>query len=301
MPISQRVKPMKRSKVLNVWFQSSLLLGVILMSACSSSKHAKEGDAASQQAQSDSGKAPTDSVPGASGEVEDNVELVLAREAASGQGSTASATESSGAPDSASQSGSGATGSSASGSNTSGPSPASVASSDASGDSSASSSPVASSSGSHEDTSASSAADSGGGEKYKVKAGDTLMRISWEQYGTLFRWREIYNANKGVVQDPNHIPPGTVLNLSTSGRSPASAMEHNGDQYLIKSGDTLGTISGKVYGTTEKWKKLWENNKQLIRNPNKIYAGFYLYYVPETKKVTSVDEKEADAGDSGTG
>ena len=44
---------------------------------------------------------------------------------------------------------------------------------------------------------------------------------------------------------------------------------------------TLGSISHTVYGSTRKWKKLWENNRQLIKDPNKIYAGFYLYYQPE--------------------
>jgi nucleoid-associated protein YgaU len=127
---------------------------------------------------------------------------------------------------------------------------------------------------------------------YTVKAGDTLMKISWEQYGTLFRWREIYQANKGRIVDPNHVPPGTQIELPAEGRNPATAADHNGEQYLIVKGDTLGKISNKVYGTLQKWKKIWENNRQLIRDPNKIYAGFYLYYVPEAK-MTSSDEVPA--------
>ena len=137
--------------------------------------------------------------------------------------------------------------------------------------------------------------------KYTVKAGDTLMKISWEQYGNLFRWREIYTANKSAIADPNHVPPGTVLTISGTGRSPASAMEHSGDQYLIVIGDTLGKISGKVYGATDKWKKIWENNKQLIRDPNKIYAGFYLYYVPEGKKMSSNETRDGDSEENPTG
>ncbi len=134
------------------------------------------------------------------------------------------------------------------------------------------------------------------GATYTVQKGDTLMRISWEQYGDLFRWREIYGLNKAKIADPNNVPPGTVLQIAGQGRSPASAMEHNGEQYLIVFGDTLGKISGKVYGNMGKWKMIWENNKRLIRDPNKIYAGFYLYYVPEAK-MTAVDE-EADLDSS---
>ena len=141
--------------------------------------------------------------------------------------------------------------------------------------------------------SASEETPSGDGSSYKVQKGDTLMKISWEQYGDLFRWREIYALNKSKIQDPNHVPPGTVIQIAGQGRSPASAMEHNGDQYLIMLGDTLGKISGKVYGSMGKWKKIWENNKSLIRDPNKIYAGFYLYYVPEAKMTTREEEGNA--------
>ena len=129
----------------------------------------------------------------------------------------------------------------------------------------------------------------GEGVAYTVKNGDTLMKIAFDQYGDIYRWKEIYSLNKGVISDPNHVPPGTKITIAGTGRAPASA--HSGEQYLIKTGDTLGTISKTVYGTLDKWKKLWDNNKQLIRDPNKIYAGFYLYYLPEGK-VSSTQEVE---------
>jgi len=71
-----------------------------------------------------------------------------------------------------------------------------------------------------------------------------------------------------------------VLMLSGAGMV---TIERNGEKYLIKVGDTLGLISNEVYGTKAKWKKLWENNRQLIKNPNRIFAGFNLYYVPEAR------------------
>ncbi len=119
------------------------------------------------------------------------------------------------------------------------------------------------------------AADSGS-ESYTVQEGDTLMKIAFETMGDLYRWREIYELNKGQISDPNKISKGMVLKLSKSG---ASSVEKNGEKYLIKEGDTLGTISTAVYGTKSRWKELWENNKQLIHDPNRIFAGFYLYYM----------------------
>ena len=307
--MSQRVNSMKRTEQVKLWLQSSLVLGVLLMSGCSSSLHSAEGNGSDPQAQSESGKAPTDAVPGASGEVEDNVELVLARDAQSGASATASV-DSGGAA--AKPAGDAAT--AAATSNTpDGTLPSSdglavestaVATSSTTVDSSVASKTAAPSRGTAsvaEPASDSAVQPSGDGVKYTVKAGDTLMKISWEQYGNLFRWREIYSSNKSAIADPNHVPPGTVLMLSGSGRSPASAQEHTGDQYLIVVGDTLGKISSKVYGASEKWKAIWENNKQLIRDPNKIYAGFYLYYVPEGKKMTSVDEKSNPESESPAG
>jgi hypothetical protein len=52
-----------------------------------------------------------------------------------------------------------------------------------------------------------------------------------------------------------------------------------GERYLIKQGDTLGSISGSVYGTPRKWKKIWETNKDLIKDPNRIFSGFYISYI----------------------
>ncbi len=135
-----------------------------------------------------------------------------------------------------------------------------------------------------------------GTQTYTVKKGDTLMKIAFEQFGDLYRWREIYSLNQDQLADPNHIPPGTKLHFADNGRMPSSVVEHVGESYLIQQGDTLAKISNHVYGTFEKWKKLWENNKQLIHDPNKIYTGFYLYYVPDTKVTSKEKAAEVDAG-----
>jgi nucleoid-associated protein YgaU len=116
--------------------------------------------------------------------------------------------------------------------------------------------------------------------RYRVKRGDTLMKIAFENYGDLYRWKDILDGNQSVLKDPNEIAPGTTLMLSGAGMV---TIERNGEKYLIKVGDTLGLISNEVYGTKAKWKKLWENNRQMIKNPNRIYAGFNLYYEPESR------------------
>lgn len=46
-------------------------------------------------------------------------------------------------------------------------------------------------------------------------------------------------------------------------------------KYKVKKGQTLGDIAAlpEVYGTSKKWKKIYEANKDKIKDPNKIYAG----------------------------
>ena len=60
-----------------------------------------------------------------------------------------------------------------------------------------------------------------------------------------------------------------------------------GDPYLIRSGDTLSGISNHLYDTFARWKELWQNNRPLIKNPNRIFAGFTLYYTPVEKEEQS--------------
>jgi LysM repeat protein len=114
--------------------------------------------------------------------------------------------------------------------------------------------------------------------EYQVRDGDTLMKIAFEVYADVYQWRRIYNANQDRIADFNNVTPGTVLRVDPP-VNPVS-IERNGEAYLIQPGDTLGTISSSVYGTAKHWKALWDNNRQMIQDPNRIYAGFYLYYLP---------------------
>jgi len=118
----------------------------------------------------------------------------------------------------------------------------------------------------------------GGWSSYVVQKGETLMKIAYSNYGDVYKWKKIYNDNQDVLKDPNFVSAGVTLKLE---KTSAPFFQTNGEKYLIKNGDTLGKISNKIYGTNKKWRDLWENNKQLIRDPNKIYAGFHLFYLKD--------------------
>ncbi len=110
-------------------------------------------------------------------------------------------------------------------------------------------------------------------KNYTVKKGETLMQIAFTIYGDVSKWKDIKSLNNGNI---NQLKSGTILKY----RAPAQNFVWNptGTPHLIKTGETLGTISNSVYATPKKWKSIWENNKPLIKNPNIIYAGFTLYY-----------------------
>lgn len=50
----------------------------------------------------------------------------------------------------------------------------------------------------------------GGGETYEVKSGDTLSKIG-QNFGV--PWREIFEANKDQIKDPDKIFPGQSLRI----------------------------------------------------------------------------------------
>lgn len=128
----------------------------------------------------------------------------------------------------------------------------------------------------HSDLVASAPVSTGSGnELYAVQSGDTLMKIAFKVYGDVYQWRKVLDDNSDRISNPANLVSGTQLRVDNA----ASDSYYEGhERYLIKSGDTLGTISSDVYGTKQKWKDLWKMNDGLVKDPNRIYAGFFLRY-----------------------
>lgn len=114
-----------------------------------------------------------------------------------------------------------------------------------------------------------------------IRPGETLMMIAYQVYGDIFRWKEIYHANKDKIRNPNSLPVGVALtteNIPSNGNALPK-----GRKYEVKVGDTLRSIARSVYGTQHKWQKIWQNNRRDIKNPNKIFKGFLIYYTMSLK------------------
>ncbi|MBD9437897.1 LysM peptidoglycan-binding domain-containing protein [Pseudoxanthomonas sp. PXM03] len=48
---------------------------------------------------------------------------------------------------------------------------------------------------------------------YTVEKGDTLSKIAKEHLGSANAWKQIFEANRDVIDDPDRIFPGQVIKL----------------------------------------------------------------------------------------
>jgi nucleoid-associated protein YgaU len=55
--------------------------------------------------------------------------------------------------------------------------------------------------------------------------------------------------------------------------SPTSFKMATGTEYTIKAGDSLTKLAERYYGSIGKWEKIYEANRESIKNPNYIFIG----------------------------
>lgn len=111
-------------------------------------------------------------------------------------------------------------------------------------------------------------------ETYRMQKGDTLMMVAFKIYGDYRKWKDLKTWNKEIRKFSEGVELKYQVPNQKFGWMPS------GLPHLVKTGDTLQIISMDKYGTTRKWKSIYENNRPLIRDPNLIFAGFTIYYQP---------------------
>ena len=52
-----------------------------------------------------------------------------------------------------------------------------------------------------------------GERTYTIEKGDTLSKIAKEQLGHASAWKQIFEANRDVLDDPDRIFPGQIIKL----------------------------------------------------------------------------------------
>jgi nucleoid-associated protein YgaU len=110
---------------------------------------------------------------------------------------------------------------------------------------------------------------------YRVKAGDTLWTIAESQLGAGSRWMSIYAANKGQVSHPSRIQIGQVLQLPQ--RQQASKASAAKVRITVRPGDSLSLIAKRRLGRIDRWREIYDMNRQTLRNPRLIFPGQTLW------------------------
>jgi len=143
---------------------------------------------------------------------------------------------------------------------------------------------------------------------YVVRANDSLVLIARRFYGSQGDrlWRRIYEANRSVLSDPDHLRPGQELVIPGMEASPAPApapmpapegevvrtvtagelAEMLGNRsdlveapsplpatYTVREGDTFYGIAERLYGNARYAPLLHLKNKHLVPDATKLRAG----------------------------
>jgi LysM repeat protein len=66
-----------------------------------------------------------------------------------------------------------------------------------------------------------------------------------------------------------------VAKLVPATAEPATAVQTKkvAQEYIVKSGDTLSKIADQLYGNGAKWERVYEANRDTLKNPNYIFVG----------------------------
>ena len=120
-------------------------------------------------------------------------------------------------------------------------------------------------------------------QEYVVQKGDTLAKIADKVYGAgqgATKWRDIAAANPGV--NPTRLRVNSKLVIpALAARTDNTAHDRLGGTevggartYTVAAGDSLGTISQKVYGTSKNWKLIQKANANV--KPTALKVGMKL-------------------------
>jgi len=120
---------------------------------------------------------------------------------------------------------------------------------------------------------------------YVVQTGDTFISISVAEYGIEDHWLKIAQMNPLV--DPTKLEVGQVIMLPDPQQAFAvNPLSQTFDPnktviHIVKSNETLSSISKSYYGSTQLWGLIYNNNRSTIGyDPDHVPAGTALKIPP---------------------
>lgn len=121
---------------------------------------------------------------------------------------------------------------------------------------------------------------------YVVRDGDDLTSIAIRLYGHAGGAQAIWSVNRDRLSDPNVLPIGLELRIPPAWSVPAVQQNPLAGQVIepgrrpakvrVGHGETLESLAQRFYGDRAMAPRLYEANRDVLRNPHLLVAGMEL-------------------------
>jgi len=103
---------------------------------------------------------------------------------------------------------------------------------------------------------------------------------------------EFGKGNKSDVKCPATTPLASVTDEPMMIQEQVTQMEAvsmSFEKYTVAKNDTLQKISQKFFGTTKKWPKIYDANRDVLSGPDKLYPGQILNIPVRSEKIVETE------------
>lgn len=108
---------------------------------------------------------------------------------------------------------------------------------------------------------------------YTVAYGDSLSKIAKRYYGDAMAWKKLALINN--IKNPDLLEVGQQIKLESK-IAIVDGASIDGNEYVVRVGDSLSKIALRAYGDTFAWQRIWVANKSMVVNPSVIRPGWKL-------------------------
>jgi nucleoid-associated protein YgaU len=123
---------------------------------------------------------------------------------------------------------------------------------------------------------------------YTWKAGDSFASLAERLYGSRLHAGRLATANEGRPEASLAAGERILVPAQPAERTAAAARAAAGapsgwtgtGEYVVRQGDVLSKISQEVYGTSKKWRRIFDANRDVLSDPNALRTGMRLR-IPE--------------------
>lgn len=115
-----------------------------------------------------------------------------------------------------------------------------------------------------------------------VKSGDTLSELASKHMGSAALWEDLLEANKDQLKDEHSLQVGMKLRVpGTTSQAqapvavdkPTTTRSSSGKTYTVKPGDNLTEIAEKMLGDGNRWREIFEANRDKMQSADRVKVG----------------------------